>query len=455
MLGAQLYWVYAPVIDIGGDDILLMQGSRKIDAGLWRQLFAPQHIHFLPLFRLARLPFDLHFPAWSEYFHALVVAAHLAGAVFLYLLARRYLHSHWAALGTAFLFACSTVGEEALVWKAASPFVFSWAFLLLSLWCFAHAGNAWGAAGAGALLTAFGFFSGALFVLPGLFLGIWLLEPASQRRVLGSCLGVGLVGAVTWLVLVRPQAEMDHYWKFGSATAGPLTRLGWAVADTWQAYVWQFGLGLHAPDARYVLLLLLATSLLVLRRAIHWRWVLAVLGLTLLPLFVIMLIRKEAEVWKIGRYGYQSYTFWAVALGCLGDAVLWKLERWPHWRVGLLVLLLLPAGLYWNEHSAAAAQASARLRPEAQRTFWFGWDSFFRFASTRRTASAKPLGLPPVEVFPGLNLRVVFSLCHPGGLPGVVALEEGGLEEQREFWAEVAAAQAELPLFRQLGLRPR
>lgn len=456
-IAAALYWVYASTIILGPDDVLLMRTSRSIDAGGWRHIWASQHIHLIPLYRLARLPFDLHFPRSYAWFHSLVLAAHLASAVILYLLARRYLRSEWAALVTAALFAWSSVGAEALAWKAAAPFAFSWTFLLLGLWCLARDGGLWNVAAGAALVCAVGFFSGALFAIPGVVVGAWLSERSAARRAAVIGASIALAGSVAWLVTVRSETDLAHYWKFGGETAGPLTRLGWAVSDTAHAYLYQLGSGLRLPldnPALYGVLLLLALALFLLRGEIHFRWVLTALALTAVPLFVILLVRRYPEVWKTSRYGYQSYAFWAVLTGCVLDATLGRWEGRPYWRAGTLAVVALLAGSYLTAHWAAAREV---YPPQSnQQAFWVAWDSFFRMASERRADAGKPLRLPLLDVLPGLSLHEIFTLCHPRGLPGLVAqpVVAGTEEEQDEFWRELERARAKLPDFPYAPSRP-
>lgn len=456
VIGVWVHWIYGTAIDIGSDDVLLMEGSRKIDAGVWRHIWAPQHAHFVPLYRLARLPFDLHFPAWYAYFHALVLAAHLASTVLLYLLARRYLRSKWAALLTAALFGWSTVGYEALVWKAAAPFAFSWTFLLLCAWCLTRTGPAWTAATAASLFCAVGFFSGALFAIPGLFLWSWLLEPQSRRGMLRICLAAGLLGSAAWLAFVVPAIDFHHYWAFGGAKVALTTRLLWAVGDTWNAYAYQLGVGLGGPDLRYLFLLLLAAGLFLLRRKLNTRWILSVFVFTLPPLLIILLIRRAPEVWKVSRYAYQSYVFWVVLLGSLADALLWKLEPRRMWRITLLAVLPLCASCYLVQNSGAATDVARKLQPQNQQRFWFGWEAFFRLASQHRTQLGAPLRVPSVEILPDLNLQTIYVLCHPRGLPGIT-LQPGAVgtaQEQEEFWSEIEHARPQIPWLPRRTLPP-
>ena len=465
LAGAMLHWMTAEVIEILPDDILLMAGSRSIDSSAGSRkvsyLLAPQHIHVIPLYRLLRLPFDLHFPAWYAGLHALAVGAHLASALILFLLARRCLRSPWAALLTATLFAWSTVGAEGLIWKAASPFVFSWTFLLLAVWCLAHdsdARDAWAGAGAASLFCAVGMFSGALFAIPGVLLAVVLLEPRGKPRALWACSSALIIGAAAWLLVVPRSASLKHYWQAGgghngSPPAGLLTRLALAARDTVHSFGYQLGVGVRVNPEGHVLALLAAAllALLILRRTISIPWLAAALALTLPPLFVIMLIRSEPDVWKISRYTYQSYTFWAVTIGAAYDALLRETERLPRWRYAALLAALPMAAWYLHGNFLVARhhRDSFRRNQVTQREFWLGWDAFFRAASAHAVETGWPLRLPFLDAAPGLGVHVVYRLCEPRGLPGLIAEHavSGSPEEQQAFWQEVGRTHAHLPGF--------
>lgn len=451
LIGARLHWVKADVTQILADDHILMGGSRHLEAGQWRQLWAPQNDHLLPLYRLVRLPFDLHFPAWYKGFHALVVIAHLGSAAVLFFLARRYGRNAWAALVTALLFAWSTVGDQALLWKAAAPFVFSLTFLLLGAWLLTQPTALAAASAAAALACSVGFFSGALFALPGIFLMIFLLEPARRRRALVICLGVALAGAATWIVFVSPHVDLAHY-----GGPGLFTRLVRALVYTLRAYLYQLAMGLRLFSLHDLLALPPALAVVLLRRHLNVHWNLIPLALTAPLLFLITFIRQDPGVWSVSRYGYQGYVFWAVLFGGVLDAFLRRLEAWPRWRTGLLALLPIPAGLYLAVHFSAARQERDAMvgHTEVSRDFWLGWDRFFRLASAHRVQIGKPLVLPSLNLT-GTNVQTIFMLCHPRGLPGwTLSHGHGTPEEQQEFRSEVAYIQARLPPSQKLVLPP-
>ncbi len=444
-VGVRLHWLQSSVIFILPDDIRLISASHEIQAGAWRLLLAPQDIHLLPLYRLLRLPFDAHFPSWYVRFHALTVAAHLSSVVLLYLLARRQLHSPWAALVTTMLFAWSMVGDEAVVWKAATPFVFSWTFLLLALWLLTRPGPVWGAAAAGALLCAVGFFSGALFAIPGVLVAAWLLHLGSVRRAVTVCLGAWLVGSLAWIFFIWTRTDLTHYWRFSSATAGPLTRLAWAAGDTLHSYVYQLDLLVRLVPEQYAapLAVLAIFALYLFRREINAPWIWSALALTLPPLFVTLLIRRDPHIliWRINRYQYQSQMLWIAVLGSLFDALLRRLRSQPHWRAALLATTPLLAGLYLTGQYGVARhhRDSFLAQPMASPHFWLGWNRFFRLASTHSAELASPLRIPFVEALPGLSLHVVYHLCYPQGLPGLIAEHAvlGADFEQDEFLQEI------------------
>ena len=179
---AGVHFIKSDVVLSRPDDRLLRETSARILRGEWSRIWDPQHIHFVPLYRLARLPFDAGFPVREGAFHVAVVAMHLAAAALLFALLRPVLRNPLAAIAAAFLFACSTVGDEAMVWKAASPFVFSWTFLLLGLWLLTRNRPL---AALAALAAAAGFFSGVLFVLPGVAAGCLGRVGGVRRRSAG------------------------------------------------------------------------------------------------------------------------------------------------------------------------------------------------------------------------------------------------------------------------------
>ncbi|MBI3666947.1 MAG: hypothetical protein HY236_12140 [Acidobacteria bacterium] len=460
LLGVPIHWVKSAVMEIDPDDVRLMGVSREIDSSAWHKLWTRHEVHFFPLYRLLRLPFDLHFPAWYTRFHALLFAAHLASAALLFLLSRRYLRSPWSALVTSLLFAWSTVGDQALVWKGVAFFALSWTFTLLGTWCLTREGTAWGVAGGAALLCSLGLFSGVLLVLPGVLAAVWLLEPKLRRRAFYACGTVWMGGALAWLILVLPQLDWAHYWKFGSATAGPMLRLWWAITDLLLAYNYQFFSGVRLVSERHTALLFLPLLflLVLVRRHLAARWIFAALAMTALPLFVMVLVRREPEVWKVSRYAYQAFTFWAVLLGAVLDGILAWLEPWPRRRAVFLALLPIPAALYWWGHLRVAEydRAYFRAQPAAWQELWFGWDSFFRFASEDRVRTGTTLVLPDLLVAPGLKLPTVFLLCHPRGLPGLTIRpgSAGAAHEQAEFWKEVEHVRSRLPMLRRLPLPP-
>jgi len=456
LLAAPIHWVKSVVIETDPDDVMDMTVSREIDSGAWRRLWTRHDVHFFPFYRLLRLPFDRHFPAWYTRFHAVLVWAHLTSAALLFLLARRYFEDPWAALVTALLFAWSTVGDQALVWKAVATFALSWTFLLGGAWCLTHRGIAWASAAGTLLLCAVGMFSGALFVLPGICVALLLLEPRDRRQAVYTCGAAWIAGALAWLIFVLPQLDLNHYWRYGHATAGPLARLWWAVVDVLLAYNYQLFLGVRLLSERHIPLLVAAivTALILLRRQVNLRWILAAFAMTALPLFIMVLVRKEPEVWKVSRYLYQSYTFWAVVFGALLDGMLARLGPWPRRRFLVLAALPVLAALYWTGHRMVARYERAYFerQPATTQVFWFGWDSFFRFASAHHAPSSAPLALPDLMVAPRLDLRTVFLLCHPRGLPGLTLHAAGTAQERLEFWREVRLAQERLPMFAQVHL---
>jgi hypothetical protein len=458
-VGAWLHWTQAGVLQIESDDLVLMGGSQRIHFQGWRHVFEPQHIHLIPLYKLLRLPFDLHFPEWWFGFHALLVGVHLASACALYLISRQYLANPWAAVATLLAFAWAAIGDEALVWKAAAPFALSWMCALWGFWRLTRPRLGSGVIGAGLLLAAVGFFSGMVFVIPGVLASVALLEPGRKRRAMVVCLGTLAVGSLTWALLNRE--DLAHYWRYGGGQFGVAARLAGATMDSVRAYNYPFWGALRVFPSAPPFLALAAPvlALILLRRELHWRWIASGLAMTLPLLFVIVLIRADPGVWKISRYAYQSFTLWVFVAGAVVDALLRRLQSRPRRRAALLASLPLVAGLYLAGQVVIVRhhRDSLLARPEFTPTFWFGWDGFFRLASAHRTELGRPLEMPYLELAPGRNTHTVLALCHPEGLPGLrVNHHAAPSHEQLEaFWAEVDYARERLAVFRHVTLPAR
>jgi hypothetical protein len=108
----------------------------------------------------------------------------------------------------------------------------------------------------------------------------------------------------------------------------------------------------------------------------------------------------------------------------------------------------------WGSQFQGARHAAqfARQHPATQRTFWQQWKDFFRIAASHRRELGRPLRLPPLEAHPSMSLHLLFRLCYPRGLAGLV-VEPGAAataEDELEYWAEVEWAQRQLPGFRPL-----
>jgi hypothetical protein len=249
---------------------------------------------------------------------------------------------------------------------------------------------------------------------------------------------------------------MSHHWEAADPSAGIVTRLRWAAGDTARAYGHQLGSGLHAALAgrQRLVLAVLAAMALWLRRHLAWRWILGMFLLTVLPLFVILLIRRHPGIEQVGRYAYQSFTFWAVMVGSVLDAVLRRLEGQPRRRAAAAALSAALVVACWGSQLQGARHAAqfARQHPATQQTFWQQWKDFFRIAASHRVESGRPLRLPPIEAHPNMSLHLLFQLCYPRGLAGLV-VEPGAPatpEDEYEYWKEVERARRQLPGFRPL-----
>ena len=172
--------------------------------------------------------------------------------------------------------------------------------------------------------------------------------------------------------------------------------------------------------------------------------------LTVGPLFVILLIRRHSGIYQVGRYAYQSYTFWAAALGALLDAVLKRLEPRKSWRAAAAAGSALLAVACWGGQVQAARHAVqfAQHHAATQPLFWQQWKEFFRLTSAHRVELNQPLRLPPIEAHPHMSLHLLYKVCYPRGLPGLVV--EQGAGDQEEYWREVERARLQIPAFHPL-----
>jgi hypothetical protein len=278
--------------------------------------------------------------------------------------------------------------------------------------------------------------------------GLWLLG-VEDTTPLWVCSGLGLAGALAWLGLVLPSVGLAHYWEAGGPSAGILLRLSWAAGDVAKANYYQLAAMLPSNWRNYewVMIAGLAAVVIWLWKDLPVRWVGSMFLLTALPLFVILLIRRQPGVELVGRYAYQSYTFWAVTLGALLDGALARWETHPRWKAALAMAAAMCGALYWTQQVQAARHEVVLLgaHATAQERFWRQWKDFFQLVSDHRVALGKPLRLPEMEAHPQMGLHLIYSLCHPRGLPGI--LLESGQYDEEEYWREMEWAKPRLPGF--------
>ncbi|MBI3666073.1 MAG: hypothetical protein HY236_07590 [Acidobacteria bacterium] len=482
-----IFWLHWDVYELQGDDLFLMQVSRRIAAGETAQILAPQHVHWQPLFRLIRLYFDLHFPDKYPGLHAVVVAAHGFSVWLLFLLCRRYWSSPWAALAAAAAFGCSTAGIGAVVWKAASHFVLAWPFVLGAVYCLTRLQGrraGWWLAGSFLCqLVALGIFTGAVAVVPGIALAYFLLERPHAKHpgqdsaaggwrdflVVASGGGTIVIGLAAWLLFVLPAIDTRHYFGGLSSSQGRLAVISEGVLNTIHAYWIQAARALGTTHEPSVLWFAIPAAVLITAgwRRLNLRWIAVAMVLTALPLLLIFGVRRTFEVEYLSRYAYQTFTFWAVIAGSAVEALLLLAEDRPALRTALLAVLLAGGGVFgWENLRASAHLREVSRRDEGRRReFWQGWAAFFGDAAARSLHAGVTLTVPPMSV-PVFNLwghhslhsnhydiRAIFEMSYPGGKSGI-ALSNGipPEEDQFHFWREVGKSRVHLAAFRAVSL---
>jgi hypothetical protein len=414
-----LWWPSHDDIFMGGDDVLLLRVSHDIAAGHWGGLLTPQSIHVLPLYRLVRLYFDLHFPDRFQWLHAVVVLAHLASVGLLYVLSRRFFTSATAALAAAALFAWHALGAEAFLAKSQSTFVLSLPFLLGGLYCLVRRQS-----GAGGLCfaAAVGLHSmGAVAALPGVLLGCYR-GPDRKRDWLAVAAAV-VLGVALWLGWGMTIESAGHIPGI-PAGAGPLREILLRCGLGLQGVLLHFGfLVRRAPPgvaAEAACVAGLAALLFLLRGRPAGRWVVTALAMAALPAFATFFLRDPLG-YHLSRYSYQSFVPLAVAAGAALDLALEALAPRPAWRRALCLALICLAPLYYvtQRNSLRLRQEALRLRGSLPREVWIGWRDLL---SDRAARGPRPFRVPDVRVAPDLALRQVVELCFPEGNPGLLPL---------------------------------
>ncbi|HYM12990.1 MAG TPA: hypothetical protein VEU62_19785, partial [Bryobacterales bacterium] len=179
------------------------------------------------------------------------------------------------------------------------------------------------------------------------------------------------------------------------------------------------------------------------------RWIAGMLAMTALPLAAIVMFRHAPDVWSVNRYGYQSYTFWAVTLGALLDAALGRIEARRPGKGQRAALAVAAAAVYFAGHLLILERSRDDLERHviASRAFWVGWDRAFRLAAAHRVEMGAPLAAPAIDLPAGINAQTVFELCYPRGLAGITERpgDAGTLQERREFREEILRARETLP----------
>jgi hypothetical protein len=423
-----LWWPSHDDVFMGGDDVLLLRVSHEIAAGHWGGLLTPQSIHVLPLYRLVRLYFDVHFPDHFQWLHAVVVLAHLASVWLLYVLSRRFFASAAAALAAATLFAWHALGAEAFIVKSQSTFVLSLPFLLGGLYCLVRRREA--AAGL-CLAAAVGLHSmGAVAALPGVLLGYYLAPRGPDRRRESDSLGAWLavaaavvLGVLLWLGWGMTIESAGHIPGI-PAGAGPLREILLRCGLGLQGVLLHFGFLVRrappGPAAEAACVAGLAALLFLLRRRPAGRWVVTALAMAVPPAFATFFLRDPLG-YHLSRYSYQSFVPLAVAAGAALDLALEAVAPRPAWRRALCLALICLAPLYYvtQRNSLRLREEALRLRGSLPRQVWIGWRDFL---SAQAARGPRPFRIPDVRVAPDLALRQVVELCFPEGNPGLLPL---------------------------------
>ena len=420
-----LWWPSHDDIFMGGDDVLLLRVSHEIAAGQWGVLLTPQSIHVLPLYRLVRLYFDLHFPDRFHWLHAVVLLAHLASVLLLYVLSRRFFASATAALAVATLFAWHALGAEAFLAKSQSTFVLSLPFLLGGLYCLVRRR----ALAAGLCLTAaVGLHSmGAVAALPGVLLGYYLASRGLDRTrdplAWVAAAVPATLGVLLWLGWGLSIESAGHIPGI-PAGAGPLRETLLRCGLGLQGVLLHFGFLVRrappGPAVEAACVAGLAVLLFLLRDRPAWRWVVTALVLAVLPAFATFFLRDPLG-YHLSRYSYQGFVPIAVTAGAVLDLALEALALRPAWRGALCLVLICLAPLYYvtQRNSLRLRQEALRLRGSLPREVWIGWRDFLRDEAAR---SPRPFRVPDLQVAPDLALRQVVELCFPEGNPGLLPL---------------------------------
>jgi hypothetical protein len=438
LLSAVQLWRGVDVWILVRDDAQLMLASHRIAAGNWYEIFAPQDEHFQPLYRLARLWFDQRFPDRYAGLHGAIVAAHAAAVWLLFLVARRYTRSPWAALATAAFFGWSSVGLHAFVWKAASHFILAWPFLLGALYTL---GRGWVVASLACQLAAVGIFTGSTAVLPGILLGYWRLEGGRDRRALAACAASLAGGLTSWVLFVRPLLDPQRHLPGGAW--GLLRQSGEALAAALHTYaiLGARAVGLEGEAAAWWLTIPLALTFIAAGPRLSLRWPAVGASFSLVLLFVIYLGRRFEGAEYAPRYAYQSYVFWAIAAGCAVDVWIEAVRSRPALRRALALFLLAAAGFYYGRHWQVVNEQRRiwRQGEETHPEFWRAWSAFFRQAAPQGLVLTR-LVFPADRVWERYSAPLLYRLMYRQGLPGIaIARGAGTPEEEYRFWRAVAA----------------
>jgi hypothetical protein len=249
--------IYAPTLAdwFTGDDFWFLRAAQQhsIESSIHRAFDyrltggAPEFDRYRPLYPIAwRLEYAM-FGLHAIYYHAVVIALHLACVVVAWFIARRLFSDGWAANLATLVFALHPAYVDAIAWVSGGNRVFAALPYLLSLLCymrFQTEGQSRAAAYAGSL---------ALFVVAVLFhsssLTLAAVLPAYVFLVAGEPRGAlrprSWLPFVPFFVVVAIMGGIQ-YWVRGHLGVDTAFKFGWHQYATYGSY---FGIATVPFDA--------------------------------------------------------------------------------------------------------------------------------------------------------------------------------------------------------------
>jgi len=181
------------------DDSLILNDSNVTNAGRWMHFFNPLHLRQLTFFTFYLN--HLFFGIGADSFHVVNVLLHIANAVLLFRLVRRFAE-YWIAAGAAALFLVHPIQTEAVLYVYQRSVLLACFFSLLGALALAER-RPW--LGFLCLLLAFEGKESAL-AAPAVLALLWKPEGEVGRRLRLSLLAAGVIMAAAGLALLA-------YWE--------------------------------------------------------------------------------------------------------------------------------------------------------------------------------------------------------------------------------------------------